>query len=804
MKRVQLALFLAAALTAGCRDQGMLQPPATGAPLALIRDGAHEGNPFFFFLPPLVPNATSFFHSGKFNARLAPVVEVCELTGDPRTLSPVAECTATIVFGPARMTLDGSSEQYQLNWDTKASQLSAIKFYRIIVRGAARGQPLGFVDVDPVDQGMKNVRTGDVVAFQDGRTLPIKVRIEDGAFGSTNSNDHVEQVVPSRIATGTLDVTTNTGFAGARFPDDWLPNGIDQVVVIIERLQVNNDDDRTNCLRSGLEEREGCYRFRTDPDLHGLGSDGQDLIFKHKVIAGVCFENPAEVGHPGAPPYQLHRREEVDGVLTGGATPLEDVDAPFLRCAGFGRSSSSIGAAVREGRVGDVARAGWDALVRGIGRLVSPSPLYGIDAGAGGSTDEFSRFGYARHATIAVTEGNGATAVAGSIITASVHVESSHHEEEDVPVVNQPVTFTVRGTTGSLVGEPDVMTRTVPTNTDGNASVSWRLGAGTNTIDVSTNHVTNSPVVITATGQPPATGVLAFVQQPTDQIASLRTLVVAVQALDQAGAALPAVQVTLRDGPRNAALGCGMGSTQLNAVTDATGRATFTLVDVSGACDTATLAATGAKVGFTPMSAESRPFAIADIGGLGTATIDGQFDPSWAAARCLQFAASVPEGGTIPAMLCAMNDEVNAYFLVRFSRAPDPQSSVDFQFDQNRSGTINSGDDLIIFRNPSFTFEDDHWFDNAVDPACSVGSICSRGDAAAGGASNGQGAFGNNGGETVIEISHPLRSGDNHDISVASGQTLDFFLGLNIYDQATRSTFSRTSFRPGLLKLLLK
>src|SRR5436189_2425410 len=119
MKRFHLASLLAGLLSVGCRDRELLQPAALGAPMAVIMDGAHDGNASFFFLPPLVPNPSSFFHAAKFNAGLSPVAEVCELTGDPRLPGPAPTCVA-IVFGPASMTLDQSNQHYQLNWDTKA------------------------------------------------------------------------------------------------------------------------------------------------------------------------------------------------------------------------------------------------------------------------------------------------------------------------------------------------------------------------------------------------------------------------------------------------------------------------------------------------------------------------------------------------------------------------------------------------------------------------------------------------------------------------------------------------------------
>jgi hypothetical protein len=498
------SLAVALVVLAGCRENSPLQQ---NQPIlnALIFDGAHsDGNKDFFFLPPLVgnPNGSPNFDAGKFNAHLSPFVEVCELSANP-ILFPTTDCNASkpLAFGPARMSLDAGSEQYQVNWDTKASLLDATRFYRITVRGAARGVALGFLDVDPVLGGMKNVKTGDVYAFQDGRTLPIKVRIEQGAFGSGNATDRVEQVVPNIITGGTLDITTNTGFAGARFSNGWLPLGIDQVVVIIERVPVHNGQSDNGCLNIGLEELEGCYRFRTDPDLHGLGIDGTDLLFRIPVIAGVCFQIPGAAGNEGGPPFALHRREEIRGVLTGPAEELEDVPAPFLRCDGFGATPPSIGAAFRSGRLGDLAKAGLYAVTHTIGKLIQPASLHAVDLGAGGSTNEFSRFGYARRASVSVTDGDGATAAAGSTIPAAVRVQNSHHDETS-PVVGQSVTFTVTSGGGTVSTEScnEGTSCAGTTNSDGTAGVTWRLGAGTNTLQVSTNQVTNSPVTITATG----------------------------------------------------------------------------------------------------------------------------------------------------------------------------------------------------------------------------------------------------------------------------------------------------------------
>lgn len=500
MRLVSLGVVVAVVGLAACRNDSTLQP---NTPIlnALILDGAHSnGNKDFFFLPPLVANpvGSPFYDAGKFNAHLAPVVEVCELTAPDVASLATSTCKSPTlrVFGPAKMSLDASNEQYQLNWDTKSSLLNAASFYRIIVRGAAQGTILGTMDVDPVLGGMKNAKTGDVYVFQDGRTLPIKVRIEQGAFGSSNSNDRIEQVVPTVLPATGLDITTNSGFAGAHFSNGWLPAGFDQVVVIIERIA-------PNCLNTPFEQLEGCYRFRTDPDLHGIGPDGTDVLFAIPVVAGVCFQFPGDIGHGNDHPFELLRSEEIAGVVTPAVSLLDEKPVPFLHCDGFGATPPSIGAAVRSGRIGDIAKAGLYAVTHALGRVLQPTALHAVDFGAGGSTNEFSRFGYARRAAMTVTAGNGSAAPVGTTVDAAVQVQSSHHDET-FAVVGQSVTFTVTSG-GGTVSTPKCSegnSCSATTNSDGVANVTWRLGLGVNTIQVTTNYVANSSQTITATGTP--------------------------------------------------------------------------------------------------------------------------------------------------------------------------------------------------------------------------------------------------------------------------------------------------------------
>lgn len=498
--RLARSVVVAALVLVACRNEAPVQSAEPDI-LALIFDGANGGgNDNFFFLPPLLPSpvGSTNYDPGQFNAHLSPFVEVCELTADPR-LIPLATCKDGLVFGPARMTLDSGNEQYQLDWDTKSSLLSLLSFYRITVRGAPGGTSLGFVDIDRVIGGVNSIKNGNVVPLQDARTLPIKVRIENGAFGLGNVTDGVEQIVSGVIAGGTLDVTTNTGHAGARFSSGWLPADIDQVVVIIERIPVNNDVSETSCLQSGLEELEGCYRFRTDPDVL--------VPFVLPVIAGVCFQYPRDIGHENEHPFQLHRREELQGQPVGATFLLDEVNAPFLRCDDFGPTPPSIGSALRSGRMSDIAKAGLSAVARAIAGIVKPKALHAVDLGAGGSTNDFSRFGFARRANLSVTSGDATIAPAGSTVEAAVRVQSVHHDARS-PVVGQSVTFTVTSGSGTLNYQDETTscteatTCTMTTDGNGNATVSWRLGLGVNTVQVTTNHVTNSPATITATGTP--------------------------------------------------------------------------------------------------------------------------------------------------------------------------------------------------------------------------------------------------------------------------------------------------------------
>jgi hypothetical protein len=176
--RVRFALL--GLLVAACAAP--TTPAATGGPHAAISDGASGGNSHFFFLPPLVPNPAT---AGTADPTLSPEVVICAWDG--------AACAATLaVFTTDRTTshstqpghsetIRASQHHYLVDWHTRAFGLDPAVTYRICVK--VGDVELGFADVDVVASGgERQPETAGFITVLEGRTLPIKFRIEAGAL----------------------------------------------------------------------------------------------------------------------------------------------------------------------------------------------------------------------------------------------------------------------------------------------------------------------------------------------------------------------------------------------------------------------------------------------------------------------------------------------------------------------------------------------------------------------------------------------------------------------------------------------
>ncbi len=205
--RVPLFVLAVAVLAAGCQDTQSTAPrPQPGDPSKIIFDGAHHaGNPDFFFLPLLGPDArhNPNFDRGKFNKNLSPVVKICALvvpSGLP-TLSSACDATKPLIT-ISDVKVFPTLEFYLAVWNTRASNLDPHKFYRIqVFVGSTR---LGYVDMTVVTSLREaiNVITHEVIPLGANWTLPILFRIEAGALtgGTSRTSSYPSTTIKSRPA----------------------------------------------------------------------------------------------------------------------------------------------------------------------------------------------------------------------------------------------------------------------------------------------------------------------------------------------------------------------------------------------------------------------------------------------------------------------------------------------------------------------------------------------------------------------------------------------------------------------------
>lgn len=150
---------------------------------SIIFDGAHDGNPDFFFLPPLVgdPNDHSSFEVGTFDPTLSPIVQVCLVENN--ACSNTQPEGFPLVFQPGTesdsVRISEIDELYITNWHIDKSE-SESGTYRIFV--FAGDVLLGFTDMLLMGsmQEAKSLDSGETYVIVNG-ALPIKFRAEQQA-----------------------------------------------------------------------------------------------------------------------------------------------------------------------------------------------------------------------------------------------------------------------------------------------------------------------------------------------------------------------------------------------------------------------------------------------------------------------------------------------------------------------------------------------------------------------------------------------------------------------------------------------
>src|SRR5467141_1431879 len=210
----RLASLVPVLLIAGACASADRPTAPRGGPEFAISDGVHEsGTQGFYFLPPMVAQPT---FSGSFDAditTLDPQIAICDFTAGPdNNCGGAGGTSAVIVFtttSTPAITVDPTTEQYGVSWDTRAAGFDADHTYRVHVTAGAEGarRELGFADVLLTTKPgqAKHVAPGDLIVVKDGRPLPIHFRIEAGIAGSIS----VSAATPS-VATGGTDLLTAT------------------------------------------------------------------------------------------------------------------------------------------------------------------------------------------------------------------------------------------------------------------------------------------------------------------------------------------------------------------------------------------------------------------------------------------------------------------------------------------------------------------------------------------------------------------------------------------------------------------
>lgn len=304
------AAALAAVILIGCTDTQA--PPID----TQVSDGGVVGggeNPDFFFLPPLVPLPRV---SGTFDATLLPYLRV-EISG-PFANDDFEGCPAPTWTFDAETGLRSVGHHYVARWKTRDYDLTNRRVYRICVTVAPPNvEPviLGFRDVRPLRKG-RDADEGDddrddhdgwfserarhfwfgwlqkwtpVYDFRNGRTLPIRFRVEEGALNTAlcTAGDPDPNDPNAYDCTAEILASNESAFCDnftCAFTAGEIAGGGEELF-IIEKFGLGDplctDDGETHWLDVDIPQYAGCVRV-TVPNADFGG-------FEQFGTVGACF-----------------------------------------------------------------------------------------------------------------------------------------------------------------------------------------------------------------------------------------------------------------------------------------------------------------------------------------------------------------------------------------------------------------------------------------------------------------------------------------------------------------------------------
>jgi hypothetical protein len=472
-----------------------------------VSDGAHNGNNSFFFLPPMFKMPT--VHRGAFNPSLQPSVEVCDLGIRPAVPPPTRNCVtgvAPVAVFPAG-TASVADEQYHVDWHTDQSHLQLNHDYRI--RVLVGGAELGFADVDPVSNGsqLKNVQTNEYIGLVDGRTLPIKFRIENGALCAANAAACSSETVDLQTGGGVELVTTSNGVVTEVFELN-VPQGTTATIGGQEVTDVTFtlEECAENGIPLDLRPFGRCVQVTTFFSGAGAGAELEleNAQFEYPVVISTCrLEASGELEGLSEEEEGLITLHQQDGLTVRALPHAHPNCAPVITQRGAWQQLRSLATrlfAPQELHAGTRSAvinlgAGGGTRVLGTDCTSAPSPTAGrilmAECGAAsaplrsaaqfvGSARTTSKFQFFQPAIMSIQEGTtGLSAIVGHAVDQPPTVKVVDAENPGVAVFGAFVTFDVVSGGGNfgIVGGQPVTSMRVQTSTDGFAQVpTWILG----------------------------------------------------------------------------------------------------------------------------------------------------------------------------------------------------------------------------------------------------------------------------------------------------------------------------------------
>ncbi|HEU5186728.1 MAG TPA: hypothetical protein VFU01_19300 [Gemmatimonadaceae bacterium] len=483
MNRLCTFLALAGVLVVAACDDQPTSPRETQGPSAAIYDADHDGdNKEVFFLPPIVPNPTAspFFKPGEFNPNLtSAVIRVCHMVNNA-CAAVVASFGAGQATGP--IVISTIDEHYLAVWHTDQSDLVAGQAYRIEVfmDGDVTSAPVAWADVTVAStmKELKNLNTNETIALLDGRTLPIKVRFQNGVRCESDN------CLSQRVTAEGGNLILESGNGALVLQEGWLPPGITEVTVTLQRHATGPGNDcvgNAAYIGPGLvAQREACLEVTTDPVLLPGATTG----IQRPAFIFLCTE--ASETDPLRQFLQIIKAD--DGLPLEALTDVSDDD---LIALGFDPSCegtpSEIGLSSHP--LMRLASRGLNA----VARLLEVKRAYAIDLGQGGEIPIggfFSHFTLGVMGTAAAFGTTPETAETGSTVPLSVQMMGLTRHPPSPPLADGlagiSVAFAITAGAGGLSDPATELdpgsSVTVLTNADGVATANLSVGNGANVV----------------------------------------------------------------------------------------------------------------------------------------------------------------------------------------------------------------------------------------------------------------------------------------------------------------------------------